>query len=314
MCRMLHRALRPLRRGPLSVPELALVGITAVWGTTFLIVHLAMEHSGPMFFVAVRFLTAGVVGLVVFRRALRRMTVVEIGAGTAIGVTIALGYGLQTYGLQTIAPSTSAFITALYVPVVPLLEWTVLRRTPKPMTLVGVALALLGLVLLAGPGASGVGLGRGEVATLASAVAVAAEIILIGRFAGRVHLGRITVVQLLSAGAFAALAMPVTGEHVPPFSWWWCGGAVGLGLASCLIQLTMNWAQRSVSPTRATIIYTGEPVWGGIVGRIAGDRLPALALVGAVLIVAGVLVSELSPTRRKTSSDQPAEAAPVGFP
>jgi drug/metabolite transporter (DMT)-like permease len=60
----------------------------------------------------------------------------------------------------------------------------------------------------------------------------------------------------------------------------------------------MNWAQRSVSPTKATVIYAGEPVWGGIVGRLAGDRLPAAALAGAALIVAGVLVSELEPRPR----------------
>jgi drug/metabolite transporter (DMT)-like permease len=71
--------------------------------------------------------------------------------------------------------------------------------------------------------------------------------------------------------------------------------AVGLGVASCVIQATMNWAQKSVTPARATIIYTGEPVWAGIIGRVAGDRLPGLALVGAGLIVASVLVSELKP-------------------
>jgi drug/metabolite transporter (DMT)-like permease len=67
-----------------------------------------------------------------------------------------------------------------------------------------------------------------------------------------------------------------------------------------VIQLTMNWAQRSVSPTRATVIYAGEPVWGGIVGRLAGDRLPGLAIAGAVFIIAGVLVSELRPRSRRT--------------
>ncbi|MFZ2980479.1 MAG: EamA family transporter, partial [Sphingobium sp.] len=53
------------------------------------------------------------------------------------------------------------------------------------------------------------------------------------------------------------------------------------------------WAQRTVSATRATLIYAGEPVWAGIVGRLAGERLPAAALLGAVLIVAGVIVSEI---------------------
>lgn len=61
----------------------------------------------------------------------------------------------------------------------------------------------------------------------------------------------------------------------------------------------MNWAQRSVSPTRATVIYTGEPVWAGIFGRMAGERLPLLALLGAAFILAGVLVSELKFKKKK---------------
>jgi drug/metabolite transporter (DMT)-like permease len=182
---------------------------------------------------------------------------------------------------------------------VPLLQWAVFRRAPRPAVLAGVALAFAGLVLLAGPGATGLSLGAGEVVTLVSTVAIAAEVVLIGAFAGTVDLGRVTVVQLLVGGGLSLAVMPVVGEAVPPFSWGWLLPAVGLGAASCLIQLTMNWAQRSVSPTKATVIYAGEPVWGGIVGRLAGDRLPGLALVGAALIVAGVLVSELKPRSRR---------------
>jgi drug/metabolite transporter (DMT)-like permease len=116
----------------------------------------------------------------------------------------------------------------------------------------------------------------------------------------------VTVVQLLVGGVLSLLAMPVAGEGIPAFSWVWLVAALGLGAASCLIQLTMNWAQQSVSPTRATVIYAGEPVWAGVVGRLAGDRLPALALVGAALIVAGVLVSELR--FRGRGPRQPVEA------
>jgi drug/metabolite transporter (DMT)-like permease len=297
---MLHTSLR------LSRQELALVAVTAVWGTTFLIVHGAVQHSGPLFFVALRFLAAGLISLVVFRRSLRDLTRRELGAGTAIGVAIFLGYALQTLGLQTIPSSTSAFLTALYVPVVPLLQWAVFRRVPRPAALIGIGLACAGLVLLTGPGATGLTLGAGEVVTLVSTVAIAGEIVLISVFAGTVDLGRVTVVQLLVGGGLALAAMPVVGEGVPSFSWTWLAAGIGLGAASCLIQLTMNWAQRSVSPTRATVIYAGEPVWGGVVGRLAGDRLPGSAIAGAVLIVAGVLVSELElrPRRRQDAADR----------
>jgi drug/metabolite transporter (DMT)-like permease len=133
------------------------------------------------------------------------------------------------------------------------------------------------------------------VATLVSAAAIAAEIILISHFASKVDSTRVTVVQVLAGGLYSFAAMPLAGEAAPAFSWVWLASAVGLGAASALIQLTMNWAQKTVSPTRATIIYASEPVWGGVVGRLAGDRMPVLALVGAAFIVAGVVVSELKP-------------------
>jgi drug/metabolite transporter (DMT)-like permease len=288
---------RPVLR--FSRQELALIGITVIWGGTFLVVHLAMQHSGPMFFIGVRFAAAALIAAIVFRRSLSGMRRLELIAGASIGLAIFLGYGLQTAGLQTITSSESAFITAVYVPLVPLLQWAVFRRLPRPLTLVGVGLAFAGLLLLAGPDALHVGLGTGEIVTLISTLPIAAEILLIGAFAGRVDAGRVTVVQLATAGILGFVAMPVTGEGVPGFSWVWLAAAVGMGVASSLIQLTMNWAQRSVSPTRATIIYAGEPVWGGVIGRIAGDRLPITALAGALLIVAGVIVSELRFRRRE---------------
>lgn len=285
----------------LSRQELALVAITALWGSTFVIVHLAVRYSGPWFFVGIRFLTAGLAAAVVFHKGLRGVRRRDVLAGVSIGVCIYLGYGLQTFGLQTISSSTSAFITAVYVPLVPLLQWAVFRKPPDRMALLGVALAFAGLVLLAGPDALRIGLGPGEIATLVSTIAMAGEIVLISVFAGRTSLGNVTVIQLLTAGVLGLLTMPVVGEGIPAFSWAWLLPAVGMGAASCLIQLTMNWAQRSVSPTRATVIYAGEPVWGGVVGRIAGDRLPALAILGAALIVAGVIASELKPRGRPTA-------------
>lgn len=284
----------------LSRQELALVGVTLIWGATFLVVHLAMRHCGPLFFVGLRFVTAGVISLLVFRGALAGLTRRELGAGLAIGASIFLGYSLQTYGLQTISSSKSAFITALYVPMVPLLQWLVLRRAPQAMNLLGIACAFIGLMLLAGPEAGSLSMNPGELATLLGAVAIAAEIILISRFAGQVDLRRITTVQLLAAGLLSLLTMPLAGEALPAFSWIWLASALGLGAASILIQFTMNWAQKAVSPTRATVIYASEPVWAGVVGRLAGDRLPGPAILGGALIVLGVIVSELKPPRWTT--------------
>lgn len=291
---MLHTSSSHSSRTPLlSRQELALIAVTMVWGGTFLVVHLAMQHSGPLFFVSLRFVTAGLIGLLVFRKVMAGLTRTELVAGIAIGASIFLGYGLQTFGLQTISSSKSAFLTALYVPLVPLVQWLVMGKPPRLMSWIGIGLAFTGLMLVAGPESGGMELNVGEMATMLSTLAIAAEVLLIGHFAGKVDARRVTTVQLLAAGVMALLAMPVAGESVPDFSWVWLSAAVAMACASILIQLTMNWAQKSLSPTRATVIYASEPVWAGIVGRMAGDRLPGLAILGAALIVGGVLVSEL---------------------
>lgn len=283
----------------LTRQEVVLIFITMVWGGTFLVVHRAMAHSGPFFFVGLRFATAALLLAFFFRRYLKHTTWLELKAGALIGLAIAGGYGLQTWGMQTISSSQSAFLTALYVPVVPLLQWLFLRRPPGLMAWLGILLAFIGLLLVAGPQDGRFALNAGEIATLLSTLAIAAEIILISRFAGRVDVRRVTLIQLAVASACAFVLMIPNGETLPVLSTPLVLSALGLGAASALIQVTMNWAQRSVSPTRATVIYAGEPVWAGVVGRLAGERLPAAALLGGALIVCGVIVSELRIRRKK---------------
>ncbi|AZL69675.1 DMT family transporter [Pseudomonas oryziphila] len=284
---------KPAASFRLSKAELVLVFITMLWGGTFLIVHTVMSVSGPMFFVGLRFAAAALFVGLVSARSLPGLTFTELKAGMLIGVSIMLGYGLQTMGLQTISSSQSAFITALYVPFVPLLQWLVLGRRPGLMPSLGICLAFAGLMLLAGPEGGSLHFSEGELVTLVSAVAIAGEIILISRYAGKVDVRRVTVVQLATASALAFLMIVPTQEPLPDFSWLLLVSAVGLGAMSAVIQVAMNWAQQSVSPTRATLIYAGEPVWAGVVGRIAGERLPGVALIGGLLIVLAVVVSEL---------------------
>ncbi len=279
--------------------EAILILITMFWGGTFLAVQYAVTLSDPFFFVGLRFATAAIAVAIISLKTLPGLTMTELKAGLAIGVSIAMGYSLQTWGLQSIPSSKSAFITAMYVPLVPLLQWLCLRRMPGVMSCIGIVLAFIGLILLAGPDDNLLALGPGEMITLVGAVAIAAEIILISAWTGKVDVKRVTVVQLATASLVAFLSMLPAGESVPPLSSGLVIVALGLGIFSAIIQVTMNWAQRSVSPTRATVIYTGEPVWAGIFGRLAGERLPLLALVGAAFIIAGVLVSELKLKRKK---------------
>ncbi|MGR0304643.1 DMT family transporter [Acinetobacter beijerinckii] len=274
--------------------QFALIFITMIWGGTFLAVQYALNFSSPMFFVGCRFAVAALAIFLISIQSIRGLTLKEVMAGTGIGVVIAIGYGTQTIALQSILSSESAFLTALYVPLVPILMWVIFQKRPSLMTWIGTTLAFIGLVLLTGNGISTISLSYGQTLTLICAFVIALEIILIGYFAGKVNLRRVTVIQLAVASLLSFCSMPLVGEHsIPSFSWQLLVVALGLGLASALIQFVMNWAQRMVDPTRAAIIYAGEPVWAGVFGRIAGERLPLLALLGGCLVVLGVLVSEL---------------------
>jgi drug/metabolite transporter (DMT)-like permease len=282
-------------------PEAALIAVTMVWGSTFLIVQNALSVSGPFFFVALRFGLASLVLALSAGRSLGGLTRMDLKAGCLIGIVIALGYSLQTVGLQSILSSKSAFITALYVPIVPLIQWIAIRRAPHLGAWIGIVMAFTGLLLLAGPDGASAAFGWGEAVTVACAVAFAGEILLIGAFAGRVDIRRATVVQLGCASLLATMAMIASGEPIPPFSWLLTLSVLGMAFASAAVQLTMNWAQKTVSPTRATIIYAGEPVWAGIYGRLAGEVLPLRAVAGAALIFAALI----SQQRARPEGDGP---------
>jgi drug/metabolite transporter (DMT)-like permease len=274
--------------------EAALLAVTVVWGGTFLAVQVAMALSGPLFFVGLRFAVAAAIGIAIAGKSLRHVTRGEVAAGVAIGASICGGYTLQSEGLRHVLSSESAFITALYVPLVPILQWAILRRPPSLATWAGAMLAFAGVVLIGADG-GGIGeFGRGELITLVSAAVFAVEILVVGYFAPKVDARRVTAIQLCVASALCFALMPVFGETPPAhLPWALLAVAGGLGLASALIQLTMTWAQKFVSPARATIIYASEPVWAALLGFAAGERLGALAWAGGGLVIAGVLASEI---------------------
>jgi drug/metabolite transporter (DMT)-like permease len=291
--------------------KVALVVITAVWGGTFLIAQLGLSATGPWSFVGIRFGLATLALAVFSIGVLRGLTRREFAVGALVGVMLAAGYGLQTVGLQTIPSSTSAFLTALYVPMVPLLQWLVTRRAPNASGWAGIVCAFAGLLLLTGSALS-FHASSGEIATVLSSLAIAAEIVFISRFAGAVDVRRVTVVQLAVCCLVAFTVRPLTGEELPASSWtlWITAGA--LGVATAIIQVTINWAQRSVPATQATVIYAGEPVWAALFGRMAGERLGTPELAGGALIVAAAVVSELGTiARRRPRPVRPGQPGPT---
>jgi drug/metabolite transporter (DMT)-like permease len=266
-----------------------LVLATALWGLAFLVTHIAMARVQPLPFLALRFAVAAVAVRALTNARLARVTRAELRGGAFIGLAMLAGYALQAGALARLGSGRVAFICALYVPIVPLLQTAITRRPPRPATWLSVGLAVAGMMLMAGGG--GGGLGSGEALALAAAFGVAAEILLMARYAPRVDPRRLAVVECGFLSVMAVGLSATLGQKLPPVEPVWLGCAIGLGAASALLQVSVNWAMRSVPAARATVIYASEPVWAAGFGALAGERMGVSALFGAGLILAALLLN-----------------------
>ncbi len=288
-------------------PPLVLVIATLVWGLSFVVTRQAVQGISPLVFVGIRFGTAAIVVSLVTRPRLRRLTHTEARAGAIIACAMFGGYGMQAVGLHLgIGSGRAAFITALYVPIVPLLQLVLLRRRPSLATWIGLGFACAGLMLMAGPlGQAGTGLA--ESVLLLGACSIAAEIVLIGAYAARVDPRRLAVVECAALAALCLGITALTGQSWPAPAPGWIGAAIALGVGSAALQIAVNWAQRSVPPAHATLIYTLEPVWAATFGMLAGERMGLSAAGGAALILVSLLVS----AREKTAASPSTHPAPL---
>jgi drug/metabolite transporter (DMT)-like permease len=267
---------------------LALVVVTAVWGVTFVQVKDAVALYPLFAFLAVRFAIAS---LTLAPVAAPRLRNAGWRPATLLGLLLAAGYVLQTAGLQRTTVSSTGFITGLYVVFTPLFAYAILRIRVGRAVLAGVVLAVAGLALLSGVG---VGSASGDALVLAGSAVYSLQIVLLERYARLYDPIAFTFVEMLAAFvAFSAIALAV-GDLEVPRGWTVWGALLVTGVfASALGYLVQTWAQRRTSATRTALAFALEPVWTAIFGYwLAGDRLGALGLVGAALIMAGIVVAE----------------------
>ena len=250
--------------------EGALVLAALAYGVTFPLVHDALADIEPFAYLVLRFSIAAVAlapfALLLARRDPgRRRTLLR--AGLVAGVLLAGGYAAQTVGLQVVSPSTSAFITGLYVVLTPIVEAVVRRRLPGRPVLVGVGVATVGLYLLTG---AQLALDAGELATLLGAALFAVWIVYQGEYAHRLHPIPFTTVQLV---VIAVLCLPPTAaQGVGRLTGLALFAAAFTGVACSAVALSLQvWGQRRIPPSRTALILLLEPVFAGIAGYASGS-------------------------------------------
>ena len=269
----------------------ALIAITAVWGWTFLIVKDAIAKMPVMDFLAVRFTIAALVMVAVQPASLWRITRRDLWHGVVLGVALGGSYITQTYGLRTVSPSVSGFITGMSVVFTPVISWLILRRKISRNTWMAVALALIGLALMSLHGWS---FGTGELLTVGCAVCCALQIIGLGEWSAQHDAYTLALVQILTAAVMMLAAAAPGGIKIPPDLTIWGTIGVTAVLATFLAFLVQTWAQSLIPPAHTAVILTMEPVFAGIFGIvIGGDRPTARVIIGAVCVLAAMLIAQV---------------------
>jgi len=278
--------------------HLLLLAATLVWGATFIVIKAALADASPLVFNAVRMVLAAVLLLVIFRHRLRSMTVGVWRAGFTIGTLMWLGYEFQTDGLLYTSASKSAFLTGVSVVLVPMLLALFWRGHVNRYTLGGVMAACVGLYLLcipAGQGLSLASLNRGDILTLGCAVAFAFQIIAVGRSAQHYDFAHLVTIEIAVCAAWMLISIPFERHaylRLTPRLLVALAITSIVGTVGCFI--VQAWAQRFTPPTHTALIFSLEPVFAGLTSyAVLGERLGARAIVGAALILAGVLASEV---------------------
>jgi drug/metabolite transporter (DMT)-like permease len=263
-----------------------LLGVTMVWGWTFVVVKDAIEEFPATSFLALRFLIATAVMILAVRRLPGRRAMV---IGCLIGLPMAGGYLLQTIGLRFTSPGNAGLITGLFFVFTPLLD-RLFGTAIRPRTVIAVAVALAGTFLLAGGGQLGIRLG--DALIVGCAVCFAVQIVLLSRWSPGFGAEELTLVQLATC---AALFMLVGAPQLraPSASVWMAILITGV-LASAAAFFVQTWVQSHLTASRTALVLASEPVWALFFSvLLAGQRLDVVQGLGAALVIAAIVGHEL---------------------
>lgn len=280
--------------------HLLLVLMTLIWGSTFVLIKEALKDSSPLLLNAVRMALAAVLLALFYRKHLAAWTRPTVVAGVVVGIFLYLGYAFQTTGLKLTTPSKSAFLTGTSTVLVPLVLVVFWKTRIHLWRVAGIALAFLGLFLMTVPaGRAGLAdfakVNQGDILSIGCAFGFALQIVFLGRASQRFPFEKIAVLQVGTAAILMALTTPLL-EH-PRFqpSATVIATVLITGILGTAVAFTVQaWAQQFTPATHTALIFNMEPVFAWLTSFLyLKERLGVRAGVGALLILTGVLVSEL---------------------
>lgn len=293
----------PSAPGLRIIPTVLLVGVTAIWGWTFVVVKDAIGHYPVFSFLGVRFALAALVLWVIV--AALRLRIRRAGIGLAIGLVLALSYLFQTLGLRGTSIANTGLITGLFVVFTPILDRLIFGVATGRVTWLAAATAFAGTALLTGGAPTG--LHQGDLLVLLGSVGFAFHITLLSRYASAGPLV-LAAWQMTAAGVFLTAGAVATGAVVIPVprSVWPALLITGV-FASAIAFWVQTYAQQRLPASRTALILTTEPAFTVFFAfLLVGERFRLIQVVGAALILGALFFSELR-ERRPVGAAAPVE-------
>ena len=290
-----------VRRGELG-PLLALLAMTAAWGSTFFMIKDVVTRIPVPDLLTIRFAIAAL-ALAVIAGPRLRMSRLTLRRGLLLGLLYGIAQLLQTFGLAHTAASVSGFLTGLYVVLTPLLSAMILRTRIPPAVWAASVLATVGLGVLS---LQGFAIGYGELLTVASAVVYALHIVALGRMSEPGTALQLSVVQMATIAVVCGVAAAPGGIQLPASGIDWAIVIYLALIAGALTMVLQTWAQARVEASRAAVIMAMEPVWAAAFAvAFGGESLTGRMIIGGGAILAAMYLVELAPER--ATAERPTE-------
>ena len=284
---------------------------TIVWGSTFVVVKTSVDGLSPFYLLAYRFTIASVGLAVIFFKKVRTITKAEFQCGCFLGILLLISYCFQTYGIKYTTASKNAFITTLYVVIVPFLHLLFNKVKPTVNNIVAAAIALIGLALISLKGDLTVNLG--DFLTFICGVALAFHIVMLSRYTAIYDPVKLTVIQMVACAAVSwVLAALFEGPCDPGVfkNPGLLSAILFLGLiASMCCFLFQTVGQAYINPSTASILLSFEAVFGLIFSVIfLKEEINMKMFFGCALMFTAAILSEYKPAGKKQSAKEPAIA------
>jgi drug/metabolite transporter (DMT)-like permease len=260
------------------------------WGGSFLFTKIGLREIPPQLFVFTRFTLATLIMLIVSVRRLPSLNRGTIQRGVIVGTALGLTNLSFVFGVQGTSISRAGVLNNLFVLFIPIITRLVWRDRIGRTNLAGISVAALGICLLASSG--GVGFNRGDLLSTVCALFIAAHIITVSKVLRNDDVYLISMVQFATVAVIAGIATLVSPTVQFSYSPTGLMTVVYCAIFPTVICFTLqNTFQRYVTPTRAGLIYTLDPVWSLLAGLfVLGETLKTLEWLGCGLIFLAALL------------------------